>query len=317
MSRHFDTRLAFQSLLVGASIFAVYGFSPGTGEKDARVQSRLYSHLDYADRAVTLGNSNEATAYAEMVLLRREITVYVDESKAPWQIKEDAAKALRDAAVNWEDALNREIKFRFVPFRDADVIVTYSEAVRFDGKEAAGTVRWTRQVMNLGSDQYHYEVRANITLRAHTPSGSMMNYRQMLHTAGHELGHVLGLEDSAKQGDLMGPLRLDRPTERATKSEKDSLLGLRRQADDILARINGVEKDVLARISGVEKDVKEQGYDRILVQVVSEPTEKIEARKPSARNDRNQRRPALVRSSSRDKQAESRTKSFKIGGMAR
>jgi predicted Zn-dependent protease len=306
MAVNFDTRLAFQSILVGASIFAVYGFSPDSGEKDSRVQSRLYSHLDHADRCVANGNTSEAIAYAEMVLLRREITVYVDESKAPWQIKEDAAKALRDAAINWEDALNREIKFRFVPFRDADVIIGYADGVRFDGKEAAGTVRWTRQVMNLGSNQYHYEVRANITLRAHTPAGSMMSYRQMLHTAGHELGHVLGLEDSVKQGDLMGPLRLDRPVERAAKAERDSLLSVRRQAGDILARVNSYDK-VAVR----------QDYDNVIVQVVSEPSEKIEARKPSVRNVRGQRRPALVRSSVRDKQTEPREKVFKIGGMAR
>jgi hypothetical protein len=306
MALNFDTRLAFQSLLVGASIFAVYGFAPETGEKDSRVQSRLYSHLDHADRCVLNGNTSEAIAYAEMVLLRREVTVYVDDSKAPWQIKDDASKALRDAAINWEDALNREVRFRFVPFRDADVIINYADGVRFDGKEAAGTVRWTRQVMNLGSDQYHYEVRANITLRAHTPSGSMMSYRQMLHTAGHELGHVLGLEDSARQGDLMGPLRLDRPVERAARAERDSLLAIRRQATDILARVNADDR-FEARVD----------YEDVTVQVVSEPSEKFETRKPSARNGRGQRRPALVRSSVRDEQAKPRAKDFKIGGMAR
>ncbi len=306
MSRFFDSRLVIQSILVGASIFAVYGFSPDNGEKDSRVQSRLYSHLDHADRCVTNGNTSEATAYAEMVLLRREITIYVDETNAPWQIKEDAAKALRAAAINWEDALNREIKFRFVPFRDADVIVSYAEAVRFDGKEAAGTVRWTRQVMNLGSDQFHYEVRANVTLRVHTPGGAMMNSRQMVHTAGHELGHILGLEDSPRQGDLMGPLRLDRPVERAAKAEKDSLLALRQKAGDILARINGDRR----------QDTK-QDYNKILILTVSDSAKTIEAKRYPARNDRDQRRPALVRSTGRDRQTESRTKNFKIGGMAR
>ena len=241
MSLHPDLRLSFQSLLVAASFFAVLGFSPGGGEKDSRIQGRLYSHLDYAERAIVTGHNSEATAYAEMVLLRREVTVYVDDTNAPQELREEAARAIRSAAINWEDALNREIKFRFVPFHDADVIVKYADGVRYDGKDAAGTVRWTRQVMNLGSDQFHYEVRANITLRTHTPAGAAMNYRQMLHTAGHEFGHILGLEDSAKLGDLMGPLRLDRPVERATRAEKDSLLALRGQASDLLARIQSAE----------------------------------------------------------------------------
>ena len=52
MSRSFDTRLVVQSLLVSASIFAVYGFSPDTSGEDPMVQHKLYSHLDYAERAL-------------------------------------------------------------------------------------------------------------------------------------------------------------------------------------------------------------------------------------------------------------------------
>jgi hypothetical protein len=236
-----------------------------------------------------------------MILLKREITVYIDDKGAPREIKESAVRAVRDAAINWEDALQREIKFRFVPFRDADVVISYTDGVRYDGKEAAGLVRWTRQVMNLGSGQYRYEVRANITLRTNAPNGATMNYRQMLHTAGHELGHVLGLEDSARQGDLMGPLVLNKPTERATKAERDSLIEFRLRAGEILAKIYGNEP---------------QDFEPFDAEVVSEPAEQLETEKPTIRDDRDERRPALVRSSRRDKQAKQRKAGFTITGMA-
>lgn len=303
MARHNVFRLAVKAVALSAGVFVLSGFSSSSIGRDTRVQDRLYDHLDYAEKALLYGQTSEAVAYAEMVLLRREITVYVDETNVPWQIKDDAKRALRDAATNWEDALNREVRFRFVPYPDADVIVRYADTMKYDGKSAAGTVRWTRQVISLGSDQFVYEVRANVTLRTERPSGGTMNYGQMLHTAGHELGHILGLEDSARTGDLMGPLRLDRPVERATRNEKDSLLTFRKQADLLLQRCSGSEYDptVRAEITGE----------------VTAQKESVDYQEAGARVARNGRRTPTVRSDRRSKAVEPRKTGFEIGGMAR
>lgn len=304
MARHDISRLALKSVALSALVFVLSGFAPTSPGRDTRVQDRLYDHLDHAEKALLYGQTSEAVAYAEMVLLRREITIYVDESNVPWQIKDDAKRALRDAAINWEDALSREVRFRFVQFADADVIVRYAGEMKYDGKNAAGTVRWTRQVIGLGSDQFVYEVRANVTLRTETPSGGTMNYGQMLHTAGHELGHILGLEDSARTGDLMGPLRLDRPVERATRSEKESLLAFRRQADLLLQRCTGNEyaPEYSAELTGV---------------VTEGPKENVVYQEAGARVARGGDRTAPVRSDRRSKEAEPRKTGFAIGGMAR
>jgi predicted Zn-dependent protease len=305
MVRIHSPRLAFKGVAALAAALVLSGFAPPTLGRDTRVQDRLYEHLDHAEKALLYGQTSEAVAYAEMVLLRREITVYVDDSNAPWQIKEDAKRALRDAAVNWEDALNREVRFRFVSFPDADVVVRYAGEMRYDGKHAAGTVRWTRQVVSLGSDQFQYQVRATISLRTQSPRGGTMNYAQMLHTAGHELGHILGLEDTARQGDLMGPLRLDRPVERATGGEKNSLLTFRKQADLLLLRCTGASEfvpNVQAEVKGV---------------VVSEPKEHVESQEAFARVARSGRRSAPVRVDRRSTKTPPRKTNFAIGGMAR
>ena len=275
--------------------------------RDARLQERLYDHLASAEKAYSYGHTSEATAYAEMILLRRAITVYVDEANAPWEIRGEASKALRDSMVNWEDALNGDVKFRIVNYPGADVTIKYAGEMRYDGKNAAGTARWSRSVMSLGSGQYEYQVTATITLRTHTPQGSRMSYKQMLHTAGHELGHVLGLEDSARQGELMGPLRLDKPVERATSKERESLVSFREQADLILQKIAGTDK----KAAGPTDERK------VSFQVVSFAAETIEPRKDSLRVVSDRRGPDTLRGTVRDRKAKARATGPRIGGMAR
>lgn len=296
------TRLARVSSF-GACAIATTLASAGNGD-DPRIQDRLYAHLDAANRAYLYGHSSEATAYAEMVLLKRAIKVAVDESNVPYQIRDTARRALRDAMINWEDALDRQVKFAMVPRRDADVVVSYAGDMRFRGDDAAGTVRWTRQVMNLGLDQYEYSVRATIVLRTYTPRREEMNYRQMLHTAGHELGHVLGLEDSDNSGELMGPLRLDRPVERATTAERESLIALRTQADLILKQVSGEQEPQPS--PSLEPDGGVPSYE----------AEPVAIRQDSHRIDRDRRRNTSVRRPVRNKKTPERTSSFRIGGMA-
>jgi hypothetical protein len=86
MARHNVTRLAVKAVALSAGVFVLSGFSSSSIGRDTRVQDRLYDHLDYAEKALLYGQTSEAVAYAEMVLLRREITVYVDETNVPWQI---------------------------------------------------------------------------------------------------------------------------------------------------------------------------------------------------------------------------------------
>lgn len=303
MARSNKARIALKVAALGTTLFVISGFGPASLGRDERVQDRLYDHLDHAEQALLFGQTKEALAYAEMVLLRKEITIFVDDSNAPWQIKEDSKKALRDAAINWEDALGREIKFRFTTTADADVVVRYADAMRFDGKDAAGTVRWTRQVLDLGSEQYEYQVRANISLRTQAPNGAYMTYKQMLHTAGHEFGHILGLEDSARVGDLMGPLRLDRPVERATGNERDSLITFRQQASLVVQRCNGhFDPNVQVSIEG---------------KVVSEPKEDSAFQETVVRNSGRRSGTSPVRRDRRSQEAEPRKKNFAVAGMAR
>ena len=321
-------------LLLPVVAMGLCGFSGESG-RDRRIQSRIYDHLDRAELAFSNGRTNEATACAEMVLLKRDITVFVDDQNVPWQIKGDARAALRKAAINWEDSLNRDIRFRFVPRAYADVIIRYSDGMKHGGREAAGTVQWSRRVMSLGSDEYSYKVTAHITLRTHAPNGAMMTERQMMHTAGHELGHVLGLEDSGKQGELMGPLRLDRPVQRATRKEVESLWDIRSRANLILQRITGegmVAEISIVTVSAQAPSVAARPFQVLAnsvrrvrkparpakpVLVLSTPAKQIESQETHLRIARDRGRTAPVRRTLRDRKASARKKRFSVAGMAR
>lgn len=289
---------AFTALGLASSV------SAGDATGDPRVQDRIYDHLSAANAAARYGNAAEATAYAEMVLLKRSIRVNIDDSGVPYFQRDNARQAFLNAVINWEEALGNQVRFAFVPLRDADVVVSYTDSMQFNSKEAAGTVRWTRQVMPLGAGQYDYAVRATMVLRTRTPRGEDMSYKQMLHTAGHELGHILGLDDTKRVGDLMGPLRLDRPIERATRDERDSLLAIRDQANLILRQVSG------------ETEPEPSPAPFIAFVVPSNQAKDDAVGQDNSRIAPVRRSDTAVRRTVRNKKAESRAPSFRFGGMA-
>ena len=278
------------------------GFSNGEGRSEM-VQSRMYQHLDYAQDLVEKGRVNEAQAYAELMLMSEDIKVFVDQSNLHAEMRSDALRALMGAAELWESALNREVNFRFTTRDEADVIVAYTGVMKFDGKEAAGNARWSRQVQSWSNDRYTTKVTAYITLRTHKPNGGRMNYWQMRHTAAHEFGHILGLADSGRQGDIMGPLRFSRPVMRPSDREIEGLIAFRDQARQILAKTD----------PGFEAA---NGRNAVKEQEVSWSAAHRELETAPIRNDPPRRRNAAVRRPVRDRKAARRASSFGFGGLA-
>ena len=56
----------------------------------------------------------------------------------------------------------------------------------------------------------------------------------MRHAAMHEFGHVLGLDDSPREGDVMGPLDIDHPVSAPSALEVQTVLSFRAQAQQII-----------------------------------------------------------------------------------
>jgi predicted Zn-dependent protease len=170
-----------------------------------------------------------AVAHSHTVVPDRAIRVFVD----PFATKEQG-DAIAEGFGWWSQATDHDIEFEHVSsHREADVQIWLVPHLHHQGQPAGGVVRWTRAAKMDRWGRSSGLVSATMSIRALTPSGKTMNAKQLRHIAAHEMGHVLGLGDSAKQGDVMGPLLLSRPALAPSADEIDALLNIRREARDI------------------------------------------------------------------------------------
>lgn len=177
------------------------------------------------------GKVAEATAYSEMLLVRREVTVSVDWTGAGAQ-RELAEAVLGDVLSQWENSLGGEVHFRRVA-SGGEVSVSYLGSVQYQGRAAGGVTTWRRGVRSYPGSSYRYVLEADMVLRTLLPNGKPMSKAQMTHAALHEFGHVLGLGDSPLSDGVMSVLRLDRPATRPSDFEIESLLSLREEAEAV------------------------------------------------------------------------------------
>jgi hypothetical protein len=98
-------------------------------------------------------------------------------------------------------------------------------------------------VIDSPSGTPHMDMSADVRVRTIKPDGSPMLLEHMRHTSAHELGHVLGLDDSPFYGDIMGPLDLSHPVSDFEAAELDNLRAVRSEAEQ-------VREQALAKQSG-------------------------------------------------------------------
>ena len=65
------------------------------------------------------------------------------------------------------------------------------------------------------------------------PNGRPLSFEQLRACAAHELGHVLGLDDSPNNGDLMGRMDFNRPATFIRSEEVSMLIDARQEASAI------------------------------------------------------------------------------------
>jgi hypothetical protein len=212
---------------MGKNAFLAIGILAAATTNAQSALPELKVHFDYANRAVTARQWNAVAATAQ-VLAPNRITFFLD----PQSVDEDVRKAFAEATSAWEVALDGTLKFEQVPYAlEANLVIIGTDRMAIKKQNAAGYTFWNR---GLNPD-FTPHLTAQVLL-ARFAAKQTLSPEARKHAAMHELGHILGLDDSKHVGDVMGPLDLRNPVREPRFAEVSVLKQIRRDAEVLAAQ---------------------------------------------------------------------------------
>lgn len=200
----------------------------------AAIHPAVSEHLETTRVQSQLGNREEASGYAQAMLMGMQIRVNVDYGNSV-QL-EDCDKAVSGAFEMWEQAIGRQVQFvRVDDPKEAEVRIKFDKNVKLKGQIVSGFINWSRKIETV-EGRVKPIFNADIQLRTTDPRGRLMTWEAMRHTCGHEFGHLFGLDDSKQIGKLMGPLDLRKPVSKPDESEVETVLAIREECQSIIQK---------------------------------------------------------------------------------
>lgn len=176
-----------------------------------------------------------ARAHAQLILLDNEVDYAVLFQGVAANEQKRCLECLHSAMREWEHELDGTIKFVEIPATPAsEIIVRFRPTVNMDKEPVAGYVNWSRTLSRAADGAVKSDFKADLQIRSRDLEGKAMPKDAMRHAAMHELGHVLGLDDSPREGDVMGPLDIDHPVSAPSPLEVNTVKDLRSRANEIL-----------------------------------------------------------------------------------
>lgn len=184
-----------------------------------QIEPSAAAQIQHGNQCLQTGHFNEACGAADLILLSNKLRI---------SIVEPPNTAIDQAIACWQDKLAGAIQFEHV-CDNADVLVRFVPKITEGNRNSIGFSHWQRFLYPDGS----YKLKAEITIATQYPDGSPVGQESQRHAAMHEIGHLLGLDDSRRVGDVMGPNDPQRPALAPTMAEVQALLTLRQMALDL------------------------------------------------------------------------------------
>lgn len=199
--------------------------------RHATILPEVQKHLDDAHEGMANGTPEVAAAHANLVLVGDEVKYCVQFVNIPDRLHANCVKALEGAMDKWDHALDDTLSFREVQDpATADVVVRFKQGVFMGSEPVAGYANWKRTLKADGPHVQDVSFKGDLQIRTINLDGKAMPTECVRHEIAHELGHILGLEDSERTGDLMGPLDVSHPVAGPQPYEADAVKQLRADA---------------------------------------------------------------------------------------
>ena len=188
--------------------------------------------LERAQNALTEGRLGESEASLEALGVGAPVRVSIDLAGMRADQRAGAWVSYLSALRMWEDASHGLVRWHLSTPENAQVRIAFVPAARYEHRHVAGRATWSRAVHQLG-DSYFATLRADIAIGLQDPTGAPLSLPAIRHVMAHEIGHVIGLDDSPMSGSIMGRLDPQAPAHALSADDEAELNNLHTVVRDV------------------------------------------------------------------------------------